>query len=151
MGPGNPGRVGWLAAAVASAVSAAAIRHRSSRRDLRLSRSKVIFPESLDEACRALLGRAQSAISTDDAEHDWQQATRLSRLNDTYLDLVARTASDDYAAEEITGMTEQLAAAARTRSDRLHDADLAASTLVLPQTRLRPAGGARPAALTPSE
>jgi hypothetical protein len=221
--PLSVGRVEWLAAAAAAAISAAAIQHRSSRRDLRLSRSKVIFPENLDETCRALLVRAQSAISSildshvraagllgnpvddtllrqheweiagklreitslrallaantrgtsvgpmttdvlraqqraielaqeattshilaleryasqviaaDEAERDWQQATRLSKLNDKYLELVARTASDDYAADEIAGLTEQLASAARARSDRLHDADLAASALVLPQ------------------
>jgi len=214
----------WLAAAAAAAISAATIQHRSSRRDLRLCRSKVIFPEDLDETCRVLLGRGQGAISVilgshvraagllgnpvddeslrqheweiagklreitslrallaantpgtpagpmttdvlraqqraievaqeattsrilaleryadqiiaaDDADRDWQLATRLSKLNDKYLDLVARTVSDDYAAGEIAGLTEQLATAARARSDRFHDADLAASVLMLPQT-----------------
>ncbi len=216
------GRGGWLAAAAAAAVSAATIQHRSSRRDLRLCHSKVIFPENLDETCRALLGRSQSAIrvilgshvraagllgnpvddellrqheweiadklreitslrallaantpgtpagpmtadvlraqqraigvaqeattsrilaleryagqitAADDADRDWQLATRLSMLNGKYLDLVARTASDDYATAEIAGLTDQLAAAARARNDRLHDADLAASVLMLP-------------------
>jgi hypothetical protein len=224
----SAGRIGWLAAVAAAAISAATIQHRSSRHDLQLSRSKVIFPESLDETCRALLRRAQGAIgiilgshvrtagllgnpvddtllrqheweiadklreitrlrallatntlgtppgpmtadvlrahqraielaqqgttsrilaleryasqiiAADDAERDWQQATRLSRLNDKYLDLVARTASDDHAADEIENLTEQLATAARTRNDRLHDADLAASALVLPQIRFQP-------------
>jgi hypothetical protein len=223
-GPMSIGWAGWLAAAVATAVSAVAIQHRSSRRDLRLCRSAVIFPESLDEPCRALLRRGQSAIAAilgsqvraagllgnpvddealrqheweiagklreitslrallaantpgtpagpmttdvlraqqravelaqeatttrilaleryatqiaaaDDADRDWQLATRLAKLNDRYLDLVARSASDDYAAGEIAGLTEQLAAAARTRNDRLHDADLAASVLVLPES-----------------
>jgi len=219
--PLSIGRGEWLAAAAATAISAATIQHRSSRRDLRLCRSKVIFPENLDETCRALLGRSQSAISiilgshvrtagllgnpvddellrqheweiaeklreitslrallaantpgtpagpmttdvlraqqraiemaqeattarilaleryasqisaADDADRDWQLATRLSKLNDKYLDLVARTASDNHAAGEIAGLTEQLAAAASARNDRLHDADLAASVLVL--------------------
>jgi hypothetical protein len=216
------GRGEWLTAAAAAAISAVTIQHRSSRRDLRLCRSKVIFPENLDETCQGLLGRAQAAISSilgsrviaagllgnpvdevllnqheweiarqlreitslrallaantpgspagpmttdvlgaqqraieiaqeattarihaleryasqvaaaDAADHDWQLATTLSNLNDKYLDLVARTASDDYAAGEIARLTEQLTAAAQARDDRLRDADLAASALVLP-------------------
>lgn len=223
--PLSAGRGGWLAAVVAAAISAVTIQHRSSHRDLRLCRSKVVFPENLDATCQALLGRAQSAISSilgsrvraagllgnlvdgtlldqheweiacqlreitslrallaantpgssagpmttdvlraqqraievaqeatasrvlaleryasqviaaDDADRDWQLATTLSHLNDKYLDLVARTAADDYAAGEIAGLTEQLTAAARARNDRLRDADLAARALVLPQTR----------------
>jgi hypothetical protein len=222
--PLSIGRGEFLAAAAAMAIPAATIQRRSSRRDLRLCRSKVIFPENLDETCQALLRRGQGAISiilgshvraagllgnpvddtllqqheweiasklreitslrallaantpgalvgpmtadvlraqqraiemaqeattarilaleryasqiaaADQADRDWQQATRLSKLNDKYLDLVARTASDDYAATEIAGLTEQLAAAARARNDRLHDADLAARVLILPQT-----------------
>lgn len=217
------GMAEWLAAA--AAVSAVVIQRRSSRRDLRLCRSTVVFPESLDKACRALLGRAQRAISSirgsrvlsagllenpvddallsqheweiagqlreitglrallttntpgspagpmttdvlsaqqrateiaqeattwrivaleryarqviaaDAADRDWELATRLSHLNDKYLDLVARTASDDYAAAEIARLTEQLAAAAKARNDRLREADLAASELVLPRAR----------------
>jgi hypothetical protein len=220
VGPGE-----WLAAAAVAAVSAVTIQRRSSRRDLRLCRSKVIFPENLDETCRALLGRAQSAIggilgsrvlsagllanpvddallyqheweiacqlreitslrallatntpgrpagpmttdvlsaqqrateiaqeatterilaleryarqviAADAADSDWELATTLSHLNDKYLDLVARTASDDYATSEIARLTEQLAAAAKARNDRLRDADLAASELVLPRPR----------------
>jgi len=218
------GRGEFVAAAAAAVISAVTIQRRSSRRDLELCRSKVIFPENLDETCQALLGRSQGAINiilsscvrasgllgnpvddtllrqheweiasklreitnlrallaaniagnqvgpmtadvlraqqraidvaqeattarvlaleryasqitaADQADYDWQQATRLSKLNDKYLDLVARTASDDYAVAEIAGLTEQLAAAARARNDRLHEADLAASVLILPQT-----------------
>jgi hypothetical protein len=214
--------VAWLAAALVSAISGATVQIRSSRPDLELTKTTVVFPENLDDPCRALLGRAQSAISivlgspvraagllghpvddallrereweiasklreittlrtlhqantagrpagpmtsdvlgrqrraielaqegitslvlaleryasqivaADEAERDWQRATELSELNDKYLDLVAGTAADDFATEEIAGMTEQLAAATRTRSDRLHDADLAARALELP-------------------
>lgn len=220
--PLSAGWVAWLAAALVSAISSATVQIRSSRPDLELAKTTVVFPENLDNPCRALLGRAQSAISTvlgsrvraagllghpvddallrereweiasklreittlrtlhqantagrpagpmtsdvlgrqrravelaqegttslvlaleryasqivaaDEAERDWQRATELSELNDKYLDLVARTAADDFATEEIAGMTEQLAAATKTRSDRLHDADLAARALELP-------------------
>jgi len=222
--PPSIGRSGWLAAAVALAIAAVTTQRRSSLRDLRLCRSKVIFPENLDETCRGLLRRAQRAIATilgsnvraagllenpvqdellgqheweiastlrditkfrfllaentrvspagpmttdvlaaqrravelaqdataariaaleryatqvtaaDDADRDWQQAVGLSKLNDKYLDLVARTASDERAVSEITRLTQQLAAAARARQDRLRDADLAAEVLALPAT-----------------
>jgi hypothetical protein len=75
---------------------------------------------------------AGQITAADEADRDWQQATELSKLNGRYLDLVARTASDDYAAGQVAGLTDQLAAAARERNDRLHDADLAAEVLVLP-------------------
>jgi hypothetical protein len=219
--PLSLGRAGWLAVAAATAIAGATVQHRASRRDLRLCRSNVIFPEKLDEICRALLGRAQQAIATivgsdvhaagllanpvddntlrhheweiagqlreittlrallvanttgtavgpmttgvlsaqqraielaqeastariealeryasqitaaDAAERDWQQAVKLSKLNDKYLDLVARTAADDHAASEIAAHTEQLAAATQARNARLHEADLAATALLL--------------------
>jgi hypothetical protein len=222
VGPMAVSWVAWLTAALAAAISAATIQFRTNRKDMRLARSKVIFPDNLDAQCQALLGRAQSAIDTvlssrvradgllgnpvddamlrenewqiagrlrtitslrslrradaaggpvgplandvlerqrralelaqegtisrvialecyaaqiaaaDEAERDYQQATRLARHNDKYLDLVAHTASDNRATEEITGMTEWLAIATRTRRERLHDADLAARALVLP-------------------
>lgn len=226
--PQVAGPAEWLAAAAAAGISAVTTQHLASRRDLRRCRSKVVFPENLDETCKALLRRAQGAIASirgsrfmatgplgsivgdslldqheweiacqlreittlrsllavnspsssvgpmttdvlraqqraievaqeatttrvraleryasqiiaaDQADRDWELATSLSHHNDKYLDLVARTASDDYAAGEIAGLTEQLSAAAKARDDRLREADLAASALVLPPPRLRP-------------
>ena len=226
--PQAAGPVGWLAAAAAAAISAITAQHLASRRDFRRCRSKVLFPENLDETCRTLLRRAQGAIASirgsrlmatsplgsivdnslldqheweiacqlreittlrsllavnspnssvgpmttdvlraqqraievaqeatttrvaaleryarqviaaEQADRDWQLATTLSHHNDKYLDLVARTASDDYAAGEIAGLTEQLSAAAKAREDRLREADLAATALVLPHPRPRP-------------
>jgi hypothetical protein len=219
--PPSIGRAGWLAAALAAAITAGTIQRQSSRRDMRLCRIKVIFPDNLDATCRALLNRAQRAIAAiadsnvraagllanpvqddllgqheweiaselrditklrslhaentqagppgpmttdvltaheravelahqastarvaaleryaeqiaaaDEADRDWQRAVELSRLNDRYLDLVARTASDQHAASEIARLTEQLAAATQARGDRLHEADLAAEVLAL--------------------
>jgi len=216
---------GWLAAAVTMVASAAALRYRAGRRDLRLCRSAVVFPESLDPACRSVLARAQNAVdavlgssvraagllgspvddttlfqheweiarklreitrfrallaentrgtragsmttevlgghqraidlaqeavtarvaalehyareirTADDADRDWQQATRLSQLNNGYLELAAGAASDDYATGEIANLTEQLSVAAQERDERLCDADLAAEALILPEPR----------------
>lgn len=96
-----------------------------------------VAQESTTSRILALERYASQVIAADDADRDWQLATTLSHLNDKYVDLVARTASDDYATAEIVRLTAQLTAAARARSDRLRDADLAASALVLPQARPR--------------
>ena len=83
----------------------------------------------------ALESYASQIRAADDAERDWQQATTLSRRNDTYLDLAASTAADDWAAGELAFLTQELTAAAQARRERLHDVDLAASVLILPQPR----------------
>ena len=51
----------------------------------------------------------------------------LSGLNDRYLDLVARTAADEHASAEITGLTEQAAAAAQVFGGSLYQATMAAT------------------------
>jgi len=89
----------------------------------------------------ALESYASQIRDADDAERDWQQAATLSRRNDTYLDLVASTAADDWAAGELAALTEQLTAAAQARRERLHDVDLAAGVLILPQA---PGGNSAP-------
>ena len=94
--------------------------------------------EATTTRVEALERHAGQVIAADQADRDWQLATTLSHHNDKYLDLVARTASDDYAAGEIAGLTEQLAAAAEARDDRLREAGLGASALVLPQPRPQP-------------
>ncbi len=89
--PLGAGRGGWLAAATAAAISAATIQHRSRRRDLRLCRSKVIFPENLDETCRALLGRSQNAISIILSSHVRAAGLLGNPVDD---DLLRRLAAD---------------------------------------------------------
>jgi hypothetical protein len=216
---------GWLAANATAATAAMLTRFQSRRRDLRLCRTAVIFPESLDEPGRILLARTQAALgairgsrvratgllqtgvpepvlrehewqiagklrevtelrrvlaesipgtspgpmtthvlaaqrraidvarqaiaarvtalewyarqvaAADDADRDWRDAVELSKLNDRYLDLVARTASDEYATGHLAGLAEQLAVATAARNDRLHEADLAAEVLALPESQ----------------
>jgi hypothetical protein len=70
-----------------------------------------------------------SAAAT--ASRDWQDALRVSDLNDMYLDLVARTAADEYAVAEISGLTER-AAAAQTFQQAAQKVSLAAAALELP-------------------
>jgi hypothetical protein len=75
---------------------------------------------------------ARQVAAADDADRDWRDAVKLSKLNDRYLDLVARTASDECASGYLAGLAEQLATATAARNDRLREADLAAEVLVLP-------------------
>jgi hypothetical protein len=65
------------------------------------------------------------------AYRDWQDALRVSDLNDRYLDLVARTAADEHAVAEISGLTER-AAAAQTFLQAAQKVSLAAAALELP-------------------
>lgn len=74
---------------------------------------------------------AQCVGAAETAYRDWQDALRVSDLNDRYLDLVARTAADEHAVAEITGMTER-AATARAFHEAVQKLDLAASALELP-------------------
>jgi hypothetical protein len=78
---------------------------------------------------------AEQLEAADNAQRDWQSALRIAGLNDKFLDLVARTAADQYAVAEITSLTEQAAAAAQAFQDSLQQATLAAEALVLPVNR----------------
>ena len=101
-------------------------------------RAIELAQESTAARVVALERYAEQVDAADEADRDWQQAVRLSEFNDKYLDLVARTASDEHAIGEIAGLTEQLSAAARARRDKLHEADLAARILALPRSPVPP-------------
>jgi hypothetical protein len=77
---------------------------------------------------------AQVAVA-EAARRDWETAHRMTANNDKYLDLVARTAADQHATAEITGLAEQAAQAAQTFRDTLQRATLAAEALTLPEPR----------------
>jgi hypothetical protein len=59
----------------------------------------------------------------------------MAANNDKYLDLVARTAADQHATAEITGLAEQAAEAAQAFRETLQRATAAAEALVLPEPR----------------
>jgi hypothetical protein len=82
----------------------------------------------------ALERYAAQVETADAAQQDWLSALRLSGLNDRYLDLVARTAVDERASAEITGLTEQAATAAQVFRGSLHQATMAAQALAFPGT-----------------
>ena len=68
------------------------------------------------------------------ARRDWETAHRMAANNDKYRDLVARTAADQHATVEITGLAEQAAEAAQALRETLQQATLAAEALALPES-----------------
>jgi len=79
----------------------------------------------------ALEHYAKQLQAADAAKSDWLHALRVSGANDRYLDLVARTAADEHAIEEINSLTEQASIAQQAFQDRVHEVTLAAEALTL--------------------
>jgi hypothetical protein len=75
---------------------------------------------------------AAQVAAAEAARRDWETAHRMAANNDRYLDLVARTAADERATVEITGLAEQAAEAAQAFRETLQRATLAAEALALP-------------------
>jgi hypothetical protein len=74
---------------------------------------------------------AAQVAAAEGARSDWEIAQRMAANNDKYLDLVARTAADQHATVEITGLAEQTAEAAQAFRETLEQATLAAEALAL--------------------
>lgn len=87
--------------------------------------------ESAESRVRAMERYAAQVKAADGARLDWENAVRLSGLNDRFLDLAARTAADEHAIGELKNLTEQAAAAAEAFRDSLRQASMAAGPLVL--------------------
>jgi hypothetical protein len=87
--------------------------------------------ESITARVAELERYAECVRAAATAYRDWQDAPRVSDLNDRYLDLVARTAADEPAVAEISGLTER-AAAAQTFQQAAQKVSLAAAALELP-------------------
>jgi hypothetical protein len=97
-------------------------------------RALQLAHDAISARVTALERYANQVSAAGTAYRDWQDALRLSRLNDRYLDLVARTAADQYAVVEISGLAEQAAAAAQAYRETVQDVSLAAATLELPDS-----------------
>ena len=78
---------------------------------------------------------AAQVAAAEAARRDWETSHRMAANNDKYLDLVARTAADQRATVEITGLAEQTAEAAQAFRETLQRATLAAEALALPESR----------------
>jgi hypothetical protein len=78
---------------------------------------------------------AAQVAAADAARRDWETSHRMAANNDKYRDLVARTAADQHATSEISGLAEQAAEAGRAVRETLQQATLAAEALALPEPR----------------
>jgi hypothetical protein len=100
-------------------------------------RALQLAQDAISSRVTALERYAAQVSAARTAYRDWQDALRVSHLNDKYLDLVARTAADEQAIVEISGLAEQAAAAAQAFRDSVQDVSLAAAALVLPDSEAR--------------
>lgn len=96
-------------------------------------RALQLAQEAIESTVTALERYAAEVIAARSAFQDWQDALRISNLNDDYLELVARTAADEHAVIEIGGLTDQAAAAAQAVRESMRQVSLAAAALALPE------------------
>jgi hypothetical protein len=78
---------------------------------------------------------AAQVVAAEAARWDWETAQQLTAHNDKYLDLLARTAADEHASLEISGLADQAGETARVLRETLAEATLAAEALALPDPR----------------
>jgi hypothetical protein len=78
---------------------------------------------------------AAEVAAAEAARRDWEMAHLMAANNDKYLDLVARTAVDERATDEITDLVQQAALAGEAFRETLQRATLAAEALALPEAR----------------
>jgi hypothetical protein len=100
-------------------------------------RALQLAHDAISSRVTALERYAAQVSTAETAYRDWQDALRVSHLNDKYLDLVARTAADEHAVIEISGLAEQAAAAAQEFRETVQHVSLAAAALVLPDSEAR--------------
>ena len=90
--------------------------------------------EAIVSRVTALERYAAEMLKAGAAFHDLEDALRISDLNDRYLDLIARTAADEHAVTEISGLTDQASIAARAVRESMHQVGLAAAALSQPES-----------------
>jgi len=95
------------------------------------NRAISIARDAITARVAALESLAAQVAAAEAARRDWETAHRMAANNDKYLDLVARTAADQHATVEITGLAEQAAEAAQAFRETLQQATLAAQALAL--------------------
>jgi len=83
----------------------------------------------------ALEALAEHVAVAEAARRDWEAAHVAAARNDKFIDLVARTAADQHATTQITGLAEQAAQASQALRETLQLATLAAEALALPESR----------------
>jgi hypothetical protein len=100
-------------------------------------RALQLAQDAIESRVTALERYAAEVLAARSAFRDLADALRISNLNDDYLDLVARTAADEHAIAEISGLTGQATAAAQAARDSMRQVGLAAVALALPDPAAR--------------
>jgi hypothetical protein len=96
-------------------------------------RALQLAHEAIESRVGALERYAAEVLRACAAFRDLEDALRISDLNDRYLGLIARTAADEHAITEISGLTDQASAAAQAVRESMHQVGLAAAALALPE------------------
>lgn len=96
-------------------------------------RALRLAQDAIESRVTALERYAAEVLAASSALRDWQDALRISDLNDRYLNLVAHTAADEHAVTEISALTDQAAAAAQAVRESMRQVGLAAAALALPE------------------
>jgi hypothetical protein len=96
-------------------------------------RALQLAHEAIESRVSVLERYAAEVLKACAAFHDLEDALRISDLNDRYLGLIARTAADEHAITEISGLTDQASAAAQAVRESMHQVGLAAAALALPE------------------
>lgn len=88
--------------------------------------------QSADSRVSAIEHYARRIKAADNARIDWENSTKLSGLNGSFLELAVSTAADDHVISELKDMANQAQAAAKVYQDSLTMAALAAEVLAFP-------------------
>lgn len=96
-------------------------------------RALQLAQDAIESRVTALERYAAEILAARSAFRDLQDALRISNLNDRYLALIARTAADEHAITEISGLTEQATAATQAVRASMRQVGLAAAALALPE------------------
>jgi len=96
-------------------------------------RALQLAEDGIESRVAALERYAAEVFAARSAFRDLADALRISDMNDQYLNLVARTAADEHAITEISGLTTQATAAALAARESMRQVGLAAAELALPE------------------
>jgi hypothetical protein len=133
----------WEIAAALRTLTRRRAEHQASLREGEPGPATAAVLEGQQHALELALGSIKSRIAAleryaaalaaaDAADRDMERALRVSSRNDSYLDLVARTAADKLAVAELADVTEQAAIPKKAYLESLHRVGLAAEVLILP-------------------
>jgi hypothetical protein len=95
----------------------------------------AIALESVTSRVENLERYASTVKGAETTYKDWTGAQEVERLKERFLDLLANTARDEHAVEELKRLTERTTAAEQAFRDSVQEANLAAETLALPDEK----------------